>query len=46
MLARVIDKIQDILTVTRLLLIFKTFEAVDDGVDYLLEKMKGEQDTG
>ncbi|MCK5408577.1 MAG: STAS domain-containing protein [Candidatus Krumholzibacteria bacterium] len=45
-LARVINKIQDILTVTRLLLIFKTFEAVDDGVDYLLEKMKGEQDTG
>jgi anti-sigma B factor antagonist len=37
-LARVIDRIKSILVVTQLLLIFKTFETVDEAVTYLLEK--------
>jgi len=36
-LARVVDRIQDILSVTRLLLIFKTFAKVDEALDYLEE---------
>lgn len=43
-LARVIDRIHDILTVTRLLLIFKTFESVEGAVGYLLGEKKGERD--
>jgi anti-sigma B factor antagonist len=35
-LAGVIDRIHDILTVTRLLLIFKTFENVEGAIGYLL----------
>jgi anti-sigma B factor antagonist len=44
-LTRVIDRIHDILTVTRLLLIFKTFEGVEEAVGYMLGESKGEQDT-
>ncbi len=43
-LARVIDRIHDILTVTRLLLIFKTFESVEGAVGYLQGETKGERD--
>lgn len=35
-LARVIDRIHDILSVTQLLLIFKTFATTDGAVDYLI----------
>jgi len=31
----VINRINDILTVTRLLIIFKTYETVDEALDYL-----------
>jgi anti-sigma B factor antagonist len=34
-LARVVDRIQDILSVTRLLLIFKTFATVEDALEYI-----------
>jgi len=44
-LARVIDRIHDILTVTRLLLIFMTFESVEEAVGYMLGEKKGERDT-
>jgi anti-sigma B factor antagonist len=37
-LAHVVDRIKDILTVTRLLLIFKTFEKENEAVDYLVEQ--------
>ena len=43
-LAHVNDRIMNILVVTKLLLIFKTFETVDEAVDYLLEKAKSRQD--
>lgn len=36
-LARVVDRINDILTVTQLLLIFKTFEKVEEALDYLIK---------
>jgi len=36
-LANVADRINSILVVTQLALIFKTFESVDEAVDYLLE---------
>jgi len=45
-LARVIDRIKNILVVTQLCLIFKTFETVDEAVDYLLEKAEADQDIG
>ena len=44
-LARVIDRIHDVLTVTRLLLIFNTFESVEAAVGYLLGEGKGERDN-
>jgi len=37
-LANVIDRINNILIVTQLLLIFKTFESIDEAVDYLLSR--------
>jgi anti-sigma B factor antagonist len=37
-LAHVTDRINDILTVTRLLLIFKTFETEDEALKYLAAK--------
>jgi anti-sigma B factor antagonist len=43
-LANVIDRINNILVVTQLCLIFKTFDSVDEAVDYLLEKAKTGQD--
>jgi len=43
-LARVIDRINNILVVTQLCLIFKEFDTVDEAVDYLLEKAKTSQD--
>jgi len=43
-LTRVIDRIHGILTVTKLLLIFKTFENVGGAVDYLSGETKGERD--
>ncbi len=36
-LSRVINRINDILTVTRLLIIFKTYETVDEALDYLIK---------
>lgn len=36
-LANVTDRINNILIVTKLLLIFKTFESVDEAIDYLLD---------
>jgi anti-sigma B factor antagonist len=36
-LANVTDRINSILIVTKLLLIFKTFESVDEAIDYLLD---------
>ena len=44
-LARVIDRVKGILAVTQLLLIFKTFETVDEAVDYLLAKTGEHQDN-
>jgi anti-sigma B factor antagonist len=44
-LSRVIDRIHDILTVTRLLLIFKTFTSLEEAVGYMLGENKGERDT-
>lgn len=44
-LARVIDRIQGILAVTKLLLIFKTFETVDEAIDYLLHSAELNQDA-
>jgi anti-sigma B factor antagonist len=43
-LARVIDRIQGILTVTKLLLLFKTFENVEGAVGFLSGETKGERD--
>ena len=43
-LAHVIDRINNILIVTKLLLIFKTFETMDEAVDYLLEKAEAGKD--
>ena len=43
-LARVIDRIKDILTVTRLLIIFKTFETEEEAIDYLVEKSEERRD--
>jgi anti-sigma B factor antagonist len=42
-LAHVIDRIKNILVVTQLLLIFKTFETLDEAIDYLLEQEKSRQ---
>jgi anti-sigma B factor antagonist len=42
-LAHVIDRINHIFVVTKLLLIFKTFESVDEAVDYMLEKTEAEE---
>jgi anti-sigma B factor antagonist len=42
-LAHVVDRIMRILAVTKLLLIFKTFEDVDGAVGYLLDKTNGDQ---
>jgi len=36
-LSRVINRINDFLTVTRLLIIFKTYETVDEALDYLIK---------
>jgi anti-sigma B factor antagonist len=36
-LARVVDRINNILTVTQLALIFKTYETVDEALDYLIK---------
>lgn len=44
-LAHVIDRIKDILTVTRLLLIFKTFETEDEAVEYLVESSEERRDN-
>lgn len=44
-LARVIDRIHSILTVTRLLLIFRTFSNVEDAAGYLLSEATGEPDV-
>jgi anti-sigma B factor antagonist len=43
-LARVIDRINDILTVTKLLLIFRTFENVEEAVGYLLGEKRDERE--
>lgn len=45
-LAHVIDRIKNILTVTKLLLIFKTFEKVDEAVDYMLNKPEADKAAG
>jgi len=45
-LAHVIDRIQNILIVTQLAIIFKTFDTVDEAVDYLLDKAEADQATG
>jgi anti-sigma B factor antagonist len=37
-LAHVVKRTRDVLTVTKLLLIFKDFDTVDESVDYLLAK--------
>jgi len=44
-LANVVDRINGILVVTQLLLIFKTFESVDEAVDYLLAKPIASEDA-
>lgn len=44
-LARVIDRIHDILSVTRLLLIFKAFENVEGAIGYLSGDSKGGKET-
>ena len=43
-LAHVVDRIKSILVVTQLCIIFKSFDAVDEAVDYLLEKAEAGQD--
>ena len=43
-LARVIDRIHGILTVTKLLLLFRTFENVEGAVGYLAGEPQGERD--
>jgi anti-sigma B factor antagonist len=42
-LARVIDRIHDILSVTRLLLLFRTFENVEEAVGYLLGETRDQR---
>jgi len=44
-LAHVVDRINSILSVTRLLLIFTTFENVEEAVDYLESKTEDSQDV-
>jgi anti-sigma B factor antagonist len=44
-LTRVIDRIHGILTVTKLLLIFKTFENIEGAVGYLSDETKGERES-
>ena len=43
-LARVIDRINGILVVTQLALIFKTFDTLDEAVDYLLKIAESQPD--
>ena len=43
-LSRVIDRIHDILTVTRLLIIFKTFKHLEEAVGYMRGETTGERD--
>lgn len=37
-LAQAVDRIKDILLVTKLFLLFKTFDSENDAIDYLMEK--------
>jgi anti-sigma B factor antagonist len=45
-LAHVNDRINDILSVTRLHYVFKTFENEDEAVDYLIKGTEGSQGDG
>ena len=44
-LAHVADRINDILTITRLAMIFKEFDSVDEAIDYLVANPEGEPET-
>lgn len=41
-LAHVADRINDILAITQLALIFKEFDTVDEAIDYLIENPEGD----
>lgn len=44
-LSHVIDRVRDILTVTRILLVFDTFESNEEAIDYLVGVKEGVSDA-